>query len=650
MKKLFSTTVSIGIILFFGISLIIVIWQQQLLQLRADRQTTITQGVQQNDNLVLALENYTIRTIQNADFLLTTIRRAYVIDKALPDYESLLNEHSVDSGLVNGISIIDEKGHLISSNFDLSNKPLLNFSDRIFFKFHLANPEDKLYISKPIFSRTLDKPVISLSRRINHSDGSFGGIVTIWVIPFSFTRFYDGAVLMKDDIVSLIALDGITYVRRTGEVSGYGEDISESPLFKYVAANPVGNYYARDAIKGIATYFSYRKLKNYPIIATIGKAEHDLLGLYNLRAKRELVAIFVISILILVFMSFLCIGLIRRKRHLVVLKASESRYRLMFENSKDAIILFQCEGRIKAMNPAAANIFRIDAAKNDIGLLNVAKLLYPEHAQLFKLPDVTSSIQSLNGEHRFFRSDGSSFLGELLVSTYSDYRDKKMFIAVIRDFTEKKELQRKLVLEKKSRQQLVNRQVILAQEQERESIGGELHDNVCQLLSTVKLYLGMIKKQGDEDNELLFRSLEILDNSIEEIRIISHKMISPAFDDRSLVEAIGDLLQSINESSSIHMHLMSPTLKVEPDKDMKLAIYRILQEQVNNILKHAAATDVVVSISDKDDSLSLSVTDNGTGFDTSLGRKGIGLNNIENRARAFGGTVLLQSSPGRVAH
>lgn len=648
MKKFFSNTaVTIGIIIIFGVFIILLIWRQQLEQLRTDRQTTISQGVQQNDNLVLALENYSIRTIQNADILLDDIRNDYVASKSFPDYTKLLNKPSIDPGLINGISILDKEGRIISSNFSFTNNPVLNFSDRLYFKFHQANKEDKLYFSKPLFSRTLNKPVISLSRRINNADGSFGGIVAIQIIPFSFTRFYEGATVKKDDIVSLIATDGITYVRRTGDVPGYGEDISKSPLFKHVAADPVGHYYAKDAIKGIATYFSYRKLKNYPIIATIGKAEHDLLALYKLREKRELVTTTVISFLILVFISILCIGLVRRKRYLHVLSASEARYRLMFENSKEAIFLFEAEGEIKAMNPAAANIFKINAAAADTGSLNIAALLYPESAHVSALPDFSASIQSLNGEHRFFRSDGSSFLGELLVSSYSGYNSKNMFIAVIRDFSERRELQRKLIHEKRSRQQLINRQVILAQEQERESIGGELHDNVCQLLSTVKLFLGMIEKQGDANNNLLPRSLELLDKSIDEIRVISHKMISPAFGDRSLVEAIRDLLQSVQESSALHVHFKSSAINHEPDIDMKLAVYRILQEQVNNILKHAAATDVMVSISEKEDTLCLTVTDNGKGFDTSLNRKGIGLNNIESRAKAFGGSVQLQSAPGQ---
>ena len=173
--------------------------------------------------------------------------------------EKLLFNHANSKEIFKGIGFINELGRLVQLNINFHSDTLLNFLDRDYFAYHLKNKDEKLFISKPVLSKTIGKPVIVLSRRINKKDGSFGGVVALQIEPSTFTSFYAQANLRTNDIISLISPDGITYARRTGAVESSGEDIIKSPLFKHVAQNPDSFYVAKDAIHGILTYFSYRK-------------------------------------------------------------------------------------------------------------------------------------------------------------------------------------------------------------------------------------------------------------------------------------------------------------------------------------------------------------------------------------------------------
>ncbi|MGZ3814982.1 MAG: hypothetical protein ACXVA0_24825, partial [Mucilaginibacter sp.] len=234
--------------------LIILIWINYFRQTGIDRNDTIAIAVRRNSNLAVALEQYAIRTIHSADAILQLVKMEYEKKGNRIDINQLLLAQAVGRDFYAGIAIIDEKGHIVKINIPYDSNKVLNFSDRDYFIHHFQSKTDGLFISKPVLSKTIGKPVVILSRRIEKRDGSFGGTVALQIEPETFTSFYAQANLRQHDLISLIAPDGITYARRTGSVESWGEDISKSPLFQHVAENPVGSYLANDAIHNIATY------------------------------------------------------------------------------------------------------------------------------------------------------------------------------------------------------------------------------------------------------------------------------------------------------------------------------------------------------------------------------------------------------------
>ena len=635
---------AIAIIAVFCGGLVTFIWYSLSRQLESDRQSTISSAIQRNSNLAVALEQYAIRTIRNADVVLQLVKMEYEKEGFEVNIKGFLGKHNIDSTTFSGLAIINEKGKIVSTNIEFLGPEQSDLSDREHFRHHIPADDKKLFISKPVISRTVNKAVIILSRRINGPDGRFAGTVAVQIQPSVFTLFYADANLRDNDIISLISPDGTTYARRTGAVESYGENIIKSPLFIHVRNKPVDNYFAKDAIRGVPTYFSYRQLQQYPIIATVGSAEGDILANYYERASRDRMSAMALTALIVLFSFLVGFVLLHRKKNIEKIKESEFKYRSIFENSRDAILLLQPRGQMLAVNAAACNTFRV--SRKEFCKKTFAELVDPTDPNYtqFRESMVTETSKQ---ELRFLRDDGTSFIGEMASAFHEDSHGAVRSIIIIRDITERKYLAEKLLEEQQRFQRRITEQVIQAQEREREVIGRDLHDNVNQVLTTVKLYLEMALSNPESRELLISKSMNHVIDSINEIRNLSRDLSAPTLGTRSLVDSISGLLEMVQSSSGLSISFNHANYHAQLNMDQKLAIYRIAQEQLNNIIKHANATAVEVSLSYDSGYVVLAVRDNGKGFNPRSKRNGIGLNNIIGRARVFDGKAAIYSEPGK---
>lgn len=210
------------------------------------------------------------------------------------------------------------------------------------------------------------------------------------------------------------------------------------------------------------------------------------------------------------------------------------------------------------------------------------------------------------------------------------------------------QVQQMLLAERQQRFREITRQSLNAQERERNEIGRELHDNVNQLLTVAKLNLAFVTERPEKSAELIPKSINYLQDAIQEIRCLCKSLVTPLKNDISLVESLKELLASVQAVSDNIFFTFTSNLTCEKqlDTQLRLNVYRIVQEQVNNILKHANASDVSVSLTNDHNTLTLAIEDNGCGFDTSAHTPGIGVSNIINRVEAFQGTVNFDTLPG----
>jgi signal transduction histidine kinase len=215
------------------------------------------------------------------------------------------------------------------------------------------------------------------------------------------------------------------------------------------------------------------------------------------------------------------------------------------------------------------------------------------------------------------------------------------------DITEKKVLQEKLASQEKEKRRQTIAAVLDAQEKERLHIASELHDNVGQILTTCKILLEGEISKGDAP-ATLNHTYNHLQKAINELRTISHQLNPAQLHEIGLVNAIRDLAKSVNLASSANVILRAVDTRCfdSLDESISLSIFRIVQEQLNNILKHADASKVTITITRSSDAVELEITDNGKGFRLSTVSRGLGLKNIYNRADLFNGKVTIHTAPG----
>lgn len=227
-------------------------------------------------------------------------------------------------------------------------------------------------------------------------------------------------------------------------------------------------------------------------------------------------------------------------------------------------------------------------------------------------------------------------------------QDKEFSGAVVMhiDISEIRRLEAERLESKMAEQKKMTQAMMKGQEKERNYIGQELHDNINQILAGTKMYLSSAGKKNEDLKELIRYPMELIDSSIEEIRTLCQRLVTPV-KNVVLEELILQLLDRFKRTTSIYTDLIYDVDDAMLSDDLKLNTYRIVQEQLNNIIKYAGAKNVTISIEVKNKIIHVVVEDDGKGFDVEARREGIGISNIVNRAESFNGHVKIISSAGK---
>jgi signal transduction histidine kinase len=211
----------------------------------------------------------------------------------------------------------------------------------------------------------------------------------------------------------------------------------------------------------------------------------------------------------------------------------------------------------------------------------------------------------------------------------------------------KAELQAEII----KQQDIAAKAVLDAEERERRRIAGDLHDGVGQMLSVALLNLnGVFSKidLSETERAQADKTLGLLNESYDEMRSISHQMMPNALIKSGLATAVKEFLNKINKDR-IKVSLQTVGLNKRLEDQLETVIYRVIQESVNNVIKHAEATSLDIQIVRDEEGLDVTIEDNGKGFDKDKLKKsdGIGMANIFTRIAFLKGTVEIDSAPGR---
>jgi len=190
--------------------------------------------------------------------------------------------------------------------------------------------------------------------------------------------------------------------------------------------------------------------------------------------------------------------------------------------------------------------------------------------------------------------------------------------------------------------------VIIAQEKERHDISRELHDNINQQLTVAMMYIASAEKKQEGGSEILKQSASFILNAIEEIRSLTKNLVTPLIKDFGLVKAIESALEDVSMLQKLHISFNADSFyEADIQYDFKLSVFRIIQEQLNNVLKHASASHLTIELGRESNQIILFISDDGIGFDQSTQKEGIGIYNISSRVELFDGIMNILSAPNK---
>ena len=196
---------------------------------------------------------------------------------------------------------------------------------------------------------------------------------------------------------------------------------------------------------------------------------------------------------------------------------------------------------------------------------------------------------------------------------------------------------------KQKEESLALQAMLEGEESERARVAQELHDGVGVLLSSLKLSL----KQRVRSTENVTHSYKLVDKASSELRRIAHNMMPEALSKFGLTAAVDDLCDEINYSGVMQVTFLTFGAEKAISRDVALQVYRIIQELLNNIIKHASATEALVQMIQRQDQLYITVEDNGRGFEPSVRQEGgNGLGNIQSRVDFLNGKLSWDTTPG----
>ncbi len=283
-----------------------------------------------------------------------------------------------------------------------------------------------------------------------------------------------------------------------------------------------------------------------------------------------------------------------------------------------------------------------------LGITWWMECVHPDDREDLKntLDTVTENkLQSWQSEYRFQCQDGEyKNLVDRGFVIYDNGKPVKM-IGSITDVTNEKLMENLLAEEKLHQWKIISETIIRVQEQERSRLGREMHDNVNQILSTIKLFVEMLNPVAEFEIDIKNKIREYVLLAIEEIRKLSKEMVAPQLENESLSEYIKQIIDDIGLATKLKIKFTHDAEIELLSPGKKLTLFRIVQEQIKNILKYSKASNAEIMLQCNNANTQLSIIDNGIGFDTNKTSRGVGMGSIRDRVKFYNGTMEIISAP-----
>ncbi len=319
----------------------------------------------------------------------------------------------------------------------------------------------------------------------------------------------------------------------------------------------------------------------------------------------------------------------------------EEKFKALSETAFEAVVFMQ-NGNIIEGNKAAFELFGIQKSGSDFP--SVFSYTDEKGAELLR-----KILQTRRGsgpwEMVFYNAAKKPFYGLVQYQTLN-YKGENVNVLAIRDITRQKEMDKEIF-----------NAIMQAEEKERKRFSRDMHDGLGALLSTLKIYTGLLQKDNKTPREkelLLFEMKDTINKAVESARTIANNLMPSVLMDHGLIKALKSFTEALNKTKIINIRFLYPESNFYVNTNTEIHIYRIVLELVNNTLKHAQAQNIYMELDIKEEVLMLDYKDDGKGFafqetyNTKSGSQG--LKNILSRLNFMDGEGNFESEPGAGLH
>lgn len=344
-----------------------------------------------------------------------------------------------------------------------------------------------------------------------------------------------------------------------------------------------------------------------------------------------------------------------RKKSEIELRDSESKFKMLFNNANDAVFVTQLSdeksyGDFIEVNEVACK--RLGYTKEEFLQLSPSAIVSQKSINDFNI----NMTRLRKEDHVIYdlvhRAKDKKLIPVEINSHLFLYNEKPTVLSIARDITERKQAEEKLRRTSKLLRELATH-IQSIREEERTMIAQEIHDELGQVLTALKIQVSLLANKLNKDQEPLKQKInslaEMIDSSVESVQKISAKLRPGILDELGLIAAIEWQTEEFEKMTNINCSLVLPKEELNLEKDKSTAIFRIFQESLTNIARHSEATRVQLSLLNYQSNIYLEIQDNGKGITQEQIKdfKSLGIHGMEERALVFGGQVSIEGIAGK---
>lgn len=633
---------TVGVVLF-AVALLL----QDLRFRELERSRLETQGLTQ------LFMRQTEHSFESADMVLqgvqerlqTPMGRQFSLDSE--QIHLLLNTRAHLLNATGSLLLVDQNGQVVNSSV---KGPELgtNLSTQQIFKVFQNNEDPGLYIDRPNKTQQQGYWTLNLARRLSDAKNQFRGVVVVTLQIASLEQLFSHVKLEYDRPISIYMADGSLVASSPHRETLMGAVAPELNLEVLPKASGELRLIKHQSGDGGGIVFYLGRLKAFPFLVSVTNDEDMALASWRETSVPIALGATLMLIAIVSVAGFLMRELRREENMNLALNEAHVRYLHTVESVMDAIVAIDENQCIQLFNPAAENMFQMKSSqvlgKNlSILLPTTMRHVHVMHVEKFSNSQGGSRAMAPSLDILGRRADGSEFPIESTISK-TLIGGKVQMTAVLRDVTQRRKAEAEL---RNMNDQLRELSVSLQEvrEQERSRISRELHDDLGQQLTGLKLELAWLSTRIKEGREMPIERVsemkQMLDVAIASVRRISTDLRPLILDDLGFAEAVEWHATEVAKRSNLKIELELSAHECVNDDVLATALFRIVQEALNNVLRHSAAKHVLISLTRDDEFLCLRIQDDGLGLPEKVRKGGIGLVSMRERVTSLGGEFKL---------